>query len=883
MKSPWKPSEGTSKRIQAYFWAVVLFGLKVAKSPQLYADRAWEASRRYFFSVTFISLVLSKCFRLALHHKSLGIVSLVLWGPTFFLVDIVVILVACLFTRWFKSWILRDIAALVTVSFSAGVSCMVAANISYCSQMGYEIHWRKSAKGFHQDSPPPGFLLSAIAVGLLTEGSILISAYFLAPYLFRVTWAVLGVWGSIVPAKLHFQRQEKSLPDPETYEQVALDDYEDGQNDDDSVGGLDAPQAPPKEKKSRSLPLRILVIVCSLTVILFSLIRPRDMAYSFYSESIPFAPFGRPKHLPFDESIAALPGDFSWLGNRTALDTFPTFEWLKMFDSPDTSAFSPFQVNGYEDTIHKENFFEEHYNPLKDPLHTPNLDKKILDSISGALHSGDVKIKHIVLLKLESNRQDVWPFRTDSLIMDLIKDSYKGVVPDEVEARLANITPTAERLTGFKTGFNKESAPVKPYGGISASNAYTAGTYTLKSITGSVCGMNPMAVEGNMEYYHDLYQPCLPQILKALNQQPDVSSQADDWTSWPWYSSWMQANSDGWDKQGLLTPRLGYDSILSKTAINEAGGKYVPEENEREEKYGHEDKMLKNHIRDLFADAEKNNTRVFLTHMTHETHTPWFRPGDYESYDEYMGGASDGRNKQINGYLNTMHYQDEWVSDIMGVLEDAGVANETLLIMAGDHGISLPNDGGITANHDPHVANFHVPLHFSHPGIPQIEVSDAVISTQILPTLLDLLIETSSMNDLSTQILKDLLPLYEGQSMLRPLIPEHDGKQEWHFSTMNPGGTWVSMRSAPEPYRLIVPLIPDAPWRFSDIVTDPLELHVAEDLDILTLVEIVQVRHGSHAAKWVNEAAHVGQWWIKENHRRWGHDPVAEKKKDDDA
>lgn len=157
--------------------------------------------------------------------------------------------------------------------------------------------------------------------------------------------------------------------------------------------------------------------------------------------------------------------------------------------------------------------------------------------------------------------------------------------------------------------------------------------------------------------------------------------------------------------------------------------------------------------------------------------------------------------------------------------------------------------------------------------MPQIEVEDAVIATQILPTLLDLLIETSSVDEKSTQILKDLLPLYEGQSMLRPLIPEHNGKQEWHFSTMNPGGTWVSMRSAAQSYRLVVPLIPDAPWRFSDVVQDPLELNVAEDLDIIALIEWVQIRYGPRAGKWLNEAAHVGHWWIKENRRRWGVDP----------
>ena len=64
-----------------------LFALKVARSPQLYLD----ASRTYFFSITFISLILSKSFHLCVHLTSLAVPSLLPWGPTFFLVDILLI------------------------------------------------------------------------------------------------------------------------------------------------------------------------------------------------------------------------------------------------------------------------------------------------------------------------------------------------------------------------------------------------------------------------------------------------------------------------------------------------------------------------------------------------------------------------------------------------------------------------------------------------------------------------------------------------------------------------------------------------------------------------------------------------------------------------
>ncbi|KAJ5263219.1 hypothetical protein N7478_010824 [Penicillium angulare] len=890
-----------SKKLCRQLEESALLALSIARSPMLYLDRGWAGSRTYFFSISFISLILSKCFHICVHLTSLEVPSLVPWGPTFFLVDILLILVACLLTRSFEWRIYRNVAAVVIVLFSLYVSSMTSANISYYVHKGVEIHWRK-LKRSHSDNPAAQTIISALTVAILVDALIMVSAYFATPCLFQATNTFLEIWGSLMLSPLRRCCRQKALSDRETYEQIAIYDYDEGHNDIDSVSQGDTPQEPP-EPKSRPLLKRIIVISCGSIIIFLSCIRPYGTNYSYLSESLPLAPFSvldyRPTHVSatsanasaapqsaapqsaapqsapeettnenVNQGAASLQGNFSWLDGQTALDHFPTFDWLPPFNSsgsfPD---WSPFHINKHN----KSDYVYEHYNPMKDPLHMANLQNEILEPIREVLHNGSVRIKHVILIKLESTRQDVWPFRSSSYIMKHIKDSYPGGrIPEEVEDRLSKLTPTAERLTGFETGFNKDKDHPKPYGGISASNAYTSGTYTLKSITGTVCGVNPMAVEANLEYLHDIYQPCLPHILEALNQQPNTTSQKDDWTSWPWHTMWMQSHSDAWDKHFMLHPALGYKDIMAKRTIDAAGGLYIPEETEEEEEHGHEDKVLKNYLRDVVADAKKNNTRLFLSHLTHNTHTPYYKPGDYK---EMMGDLSTERNQRLNRYLNTIAYQDEWVADILEVLNDAGIADETLLVMAGDHGLSLPNDGGITAWHSPHVGNFHVPLFFSHPKLPQIQVNSAVLSTQILPTILDLLVETSSVDEQSNKIIKDLLPMYEGQSMLRPLIPEHNGKQEWHFSTMNPGGTWFCMRAAAQPYRLVVPLKPDGTWRFTDVVADPFELRPEEDHQVVFLIDAVQKRHGPEAAKWLNEAAHVANWWVSENHRRWKYDP----------
>ncbi|KAJ5091918.1 hypothetical protein NUU61_006788 [Penicillium alfredii] len=895
----------------------------VVRSPQQSLDSAWAVSRKYFFSVIFISLLVSKFFHVCVQLTSMTAPSFLPWGPTFFLVDIVLILVACGLARWFEWRIIRDIAAVVTVAFGIYASSIASADISFYVHTGAEIFYPQKSKG-SKPNPAKWTVLSAFVAAIFVDGVILVGAYFATPHLFRVTKAFLEIWGSLLFSPFGCcRRQRTPSADSENYEQIAIDDYDENNHDSenpqetenheaenhretDPLAQMDTPREKPEQKRW-SLLHRVLAISFGLIIVLLCLVRPYDRNYTSMSESLAFAPFASddsrsthgsapakpapPANQPPPAKPATpakptasekasptwatpvmtpLPSDFSWLEDTTALDTFPKFDWLPSFNSSnELPDWSPFRLNRHDDP----DYDYEHYNPQKDPLHIPNLHNDILEPIREAIHNGSVKIKHVVLLKLESTRQDMWPFSSSSYIMKHIRESYPdGEIPKEVLDRLSSLTPTAERLTGSDNGFRqgKESSRPKPYGGITANNSWTAGTYSLKSLTGTFCGVDSMAVEGNHEYQHDIYQPCFPHILSALNNQPKTTNETDDWGSWPWRTMYFQASSDSWDHHYDLTPEFGFEDTWVKRTIDEAGGKYIPEESEEEKGHGHEDKVMKNYFRDAIEDAKKNNTRLFIAHLTHNTHTPYYIPREYK---EMLGDKSDERNERLERYLNTMAYQDEWVSDILKVFEDAGVADETLFIMTGDHGLSLPNDGGITARDSPHVANFHVPLLFAHPKLPQLEIDNATMSTQILPTILDLLIETSSVNEESTKILRDLLSLYGGQSIIRTMIPEQMGWKEWHFGTTNPGGGMVCLRSAAQPYRLVVPLNSDGRWRFTNFVEDPFELEPLEENEADSLITTVEKKHGPDAANWLDEASQVATWWIDDNFRRWKWDP----------
>ena len=172
------------------------------------------------------------------------------------------------------------------------------------------------------------------------------------------------------------------------------------------------------------------------------------------------------------------------------------------------------------------------YDPADDPLKIGNLDMDIFEPLQEALTNKDVRIKHIVILTLESIRKDVFPMRTNSHLYDSILASYgKELQVGEINAKLADLTPIAELLTGETTGFDPGrhyTDKIKPggwrdqlfqgKGGINVVEAITASTVSSKAILSNHCSVNPIPVDFTEESHLQTYQPCIPHILDLFNR-----------------------------------------------------------------------------------------------------------------------------------------------------------------------------------------------------------------------------------------------------------------------------------------------------------------------------------------------------------------------------
>jgi len=239
--------------------------------------------------------------------------------------------------------------------------------------------------------------------------------------------------------------------------------------------------------------------------------------------------------------------------------------------------------------------------------------------------------------------------------------------------------------------------------------------------------------------------------------------------------------------------------------------------------------------------AKRDKERVMLSHITSTTHHPFGIPEG----EGFVRLSDDGDLKDLSGYVNAVGYVDGWLNKIYNILDEQEVANETLVVMVGDHGLAIAEQGAVTAYQNPNVNNFHVPLVISHPQLPQISIDTQVQSLQILPTILDLLRETGSLTDTASQAAEDLTRNYEGQSMIRPLRTESEatGLSDWQFNVMNPGRSTLSVRNAQHPtWRIVVPMVENVEWYFGDNASDPNDLQPTVSFGFHSFLKTVKLK-----------------------------------------
>ncbi|KAI1061430.1 hypothetical protein LB507_011254 [Fusarium sp. FIESC RH6] len=610
-----------------------------------------------------------------------------------------------------------------------------------------------------------------------------------------------------------------------------------------------------------------MTVIFLLMLVMAALFRPYDKSLIFLSWTAALVPLVDLRSGPTLHVLPSVHGvgiQRTW-DNQTALTNTTSFDWL-----PQDKILS-----GFEDW----HYGRDHYTSNADPLRISNLDQDVTSQIKDRLQ--DVPIKHVILCFLESTRNDVFPIKKNELIWNRLASTFPGgELSQEAKDRLASLTPTANYITGdYDDGFYHAEESKTKRGGIHFTNAHTTGTFTFKSLVGTLCGIGPLLADFNVDYSHHIYQPCLAQIFEALNNLPDTTDdKARPFAKSKWKSFFYSAAALEYDHQHELMQNLGFpeEHLIGQEWLRSENATHGPVNLPKINAFAFEEDPLEDYFRDIFINAEKDDTRIFLSHITTTSHHAYKMPAK----EKYVPLAARGLD-MLSHYINTEGYDDRWLSTVLNLLDEQGVANETLIVFVGDHGISMPENDAVSPYYNPSIGIDHVPLVISHPLLPPFSIGDPVHSSQILPTILDLLLETDSLNTASRKATLDLLGNYEGQSLIRPLqkVNNATGQGNWQFVVVNPGRAMVTARDARYPERhLVIPIIDNVKWRLSNLTADPVEHDSVEGFDFVSFLSDVESKYGLGVSKWVEEGAFLVRWWAEENHKRWRYGPYSDGK-----
>jgi phosphoglycerol transferase MdoB-like AlkP superfamily enzyme len=157
-----------------------------------------------------------------------------------------------------------------------------------------------------------------------------------------------------------------------------------------------------------------------------------------------------------------------------------------------------------------------------------------------------------------------------------------------------------------------------------------------------------------------------------------------DFRTQPWDTAYLQAATDQFDYQSTIVRKMGFSNTISREQLQDSQSKFYSPSEPELNYLGYSDAPLKPYIKDIRETARDKGHRFFTSVLTSTTHYPWVLPPALGEPNSYMGGKGWVNHKMMNDYLNTIKYTAVWLAEIMDILEDTGVADENLVVVAGD-------------------------------------------------------------------------------------------------------------------------------------------------------------------------------------------------------
>ena len=337
--------------------------------------------------------------------------------------------------------------------------------------------------------------------------------------------------------------------------------------------------------------------------------------------------------------------------------------------------------------------------------------------------------------------------------------------PELGDKRFRNVVVFVAESTSYAAAFGGQDAPRWPYlasladRGAAIVPCYSQFPVSTKALYTLLTGR-----------YGAFTLEVLESQLRAVNSLARVLGERG------YHSAFVSGQDLVYQGQRSQTANMGYDRVWEYSELVELGRKAGMEIESTGFGAADDALMMLVELDQLSADQP-----FFLTYYSTSSHYPYDFPGN-----------GDGTDYQR--YLRSLEYTDQVVERLERILEEKGLADDTLLVVTSDHGETFNPDGsfrgrgGLISDH-----THRVPLVIYAPGVDLREIAVAPARhVDIVPTVLDLMrLESDLLAFQGTSLLEveaERPVLLHNYSEIRlSAVVEGDTTYVHSFST---GATW---------------------------------------------------------------------------------------------
>ncbi|TXL60612.1 LTA synthase family protein [Aeromicrobium terrae] len=324
--------------------------------------------------------------------------------------------------------------------------------------------------------------------------------------------------------------------------------------------------------------------------------------------------------------------------------------------------------------------------------------------------------------------------RAVSMPMEAVKDHFQGDPPGFVQPTRADIpdqtklvsTPSTKKLNvvmivleshgrvSTTLGDPKlDTTPVMSElakSSLEATREFTVVPNTTKSMVTANCGVAPPPDTINSEAKPGgIASKCLANLLREQGYD----------------TAYFQSATRTFENREKVVKGFGFEHFNAEENYAKKGFSTV-------NTLGYEDDIMVKPSLD-WAKQRKDKP-FFMEYLTVTAHTKYVMPKGFK-LKHYVD------DKKHNDYLNGVRYQDRFVGKIIDGFKKAGLADNTIFVVTGDHGEAFRQHGRRLHSDVPWTEGLQIPLLIKMPGRWEngAKIDHLVQNMSILPTIVDLL------------------------------------------------------------------------------------------------------------------------------------------------